>query len=248
MKKFVAGNWKMNGSLDMIAEASDIAHYYHDLKNNHLETALCVPATLISSYAAAVDIPIGGQDCHAKQTGAFTGDISANMLKEAGAKYVIIGHSERREGYMETSEQVRQKAEAALQSGLTAIICVGESLETYKAGGSADYVTKQVEESLPETANPHNIIISYEPIWAIGSGLTPKMDEIAAIHQKIFDILTDIKGKDFAEKTRLLYGGSVKGANAAEIAAVPNVHGALVGGASLTLEAFAPILEAFSKA
>ena len=246
MKKFVAGNWKMNGHLDAIAEASDIAEFYNGLANDNVESALCVPATLISSFAASVELPIGGQDCHAKKSGAYTGDISADMLVEAGAKYVIVGHSERREGHGETSEVVAQKAEAAYEAGIKAIICVGESLETYKAGGSADFVAEQIKASVPEVATSDNTIIAYEPIWAIGSGLTPTTDEIAAIHQKIFDVLSEVKGSDFAENTRLLYGGSVKGANAADIAAVNHVHGALVGGASLTAEAFNPIIKAFA--
>lgn len=235
----------MNGNMAALAEAEKIALHAKQSKET-VNTALCVPAIFVSSFAQKLDLAIGGQDCHHKENGAFTGDVSASMLQEAGATYVIVGHSERREGHNESSDIISQKAEIAHKNGLISIICVGESLECYENKQSADFVKTQVRDSLPASANAQNTIIAYEPIWAIGTGLTPTSDEIADIHQKIYNVLIEEKGQKIADGMHILYGGSVKASNAAEIAAINHVHGALVGGASLTAEQFCPIIDAFA--
>ncbi len=236
----IVGNWKMNGTAADIAEAQAIAAIAG--ANPHAMVAICPPATLIATMAHAVPgLVVGGQDCHAQPSGAFTGSVSAAMLADAGATLVIIGHSERREGCGETSDIVKAKVEAALAAGLGVILCVGEPLSVRESGGAQAFVLEQLGASLPYAllADPARVAIAYEPIWAIGSGLTASTDDIAAIHGAIRAALGDA-----GEAMAILYGGSVNGANAAEILALDDVDGALVGGASLTAAKFAPIIEA----
>ncbi|MGR3436540.1 MAG: triose-phosphate isomerase [Shimia sp.] len=233
MRKIAAGNWKMNGMQVDLAEARAlaVAHPVPDV-----EVVLCLPATLLTSAAqklAGTGIALGGQDCHPAASGAHTGDIAAALLAEAGARYVIVGHSERRADHGDTSEIVRTKAQAALDAGLMPIVCVGETLDDRRAGRALDVVAEQVAASMPPA--PGNAVLAYEPVWAIGTGEVATPDQIAEMHAMLRDRLPDVP---------LLYGGSVKGANAAELFAVPNVDGALVGGASLTAEAFSPIVAA----
>jgi len=208
------------------------------------EVVLCLPATLLPQ-AATKDLPaelqLGGQDCHSEKSGAFTGDISASMLVDAGAKCVIVGHSERRAGHSETNEMVAAKARAAWDAGLTAIICIGETEKEYRAGQTLDVLCEQIKGSIPAEATPANTVLAYEPIWAIGTGLTPTTDEIAAVHAQLRSELPDTN-------ISILYGGSVNPANANEIMALDDVDGGLVGGASLTAEKFVPIITALEAA
>jgi len=211
------------------------------------EAAVCPPATLV---AAAADLAkgsalaIGGQDCHGKVSGAHTGDISAEMLKDAGATYVIVGHSERRTDHQETSAQVKAKAEAAIAAGLKAIVCVGESEAERRAGTTLTVVGQQMSESWPAGATADNLVIAYEPIWAIGTGLTPTAADVAEVHAFLRKEALRLAGADGAG-VRLLYGGSVKPSNAAELMGVPDVDGALVGGASLKAADFLGIAAAY---
>ncbi|GFE49952.1 triosephosphate isomerase [Roseobacter cerasinus] len=244
-RKLAAGNWKMNGSvsaLDMIGA----------LKLKHPEcpcdVLLCPPAPLLThalQNSASNPIFIGAQDCHAKESGAFTGDHSAAMIAEIGATHVIVGHSERREAYGETDVQVAAKAQAAQAAGLTAIVCIGESLEQREAGDALDVITSQLARSVPDGSSGKTLVIAYEPIWAIGTGKIPTMEQIAEVHGLMRIELRARFGAD-ADNIRLLYGGSVKPGNAAKIFALDNVDGALVGGASLKAEDFSPIIEALA--
>ena len=230
--KLVAGNWKMHGqAAEAQALARAIAAGAAGLK---AEVLICPPATLIARMAEAARgtaIRIGGQDCHAAASGAHTGDISAAMLVDAGASHVILGHSERRTDHGETDAQVLAKAQAALSAGLTAIICIGETEAERDAGRTLDVVGTQLHGSVPAGATAANLVIAYEPVWAIGTGRTPTIPEIAEVHAFLRARLTARIGAE-AAGVRLLYGGSVKPSNAAEIFAVPHVDGALVGGAS----------------
>jgi len=230
LKKLVAGNWKMHGTGADLAEVTSISMA---AETAACDVALCLPATLIErGVRAAPGFTIGGQDCHAADKGAHTGDISAAMLKDAGATLTIVGHSERREAHGESDADVRAKAEAALAAGLSVILCIGESLEIREAGQAVVVVSAQVDASLPKAASGENLAIAYEPIWAIGTGKIPSMDDIAEMHGALRQRLVAAYG-DAGNQVRILYGGSVKGSNAAEIFAVPDVNGALVGGASL---------------
>jgi triosephosphate isomerase len=247
MRRLAAGNWKMNGTAADLAEvvALTAAH-----PAPGCDMLLCPPATLIDRMARAAHgtaLRIGGQDCHAKATGAHTGDVSAPMLAEAGASYVILGHSERRADHGETDAQVRAKAEAAWTSGLVAVICVGETETERDAGQALAVVGRQVEGSVPDGATPENIVIAYEPVWAIGTGRTPTLHEIAEVHRFLRVELVSRFGAA-AKGIRLLYGGSVKPSNAAEIFATAEVNGALVGGASLKAADFGAIVAALSAA
>ena len=208
------------------------------------DVALCLPATLVErATRAAPGFAIGGQDCHAAEKGAHTGDMSAAMLKDAGATLTIVGHSERREAHGETDAGVRAKAKAALRLGLGVILCVGESLEARNAGQAVATVAQQLEASLPQVNDTAPLAIAYEPIWAIGTGLVPSTPEIAEMHAALRERLVAAYG-DAGGEVRILYGGSVKASNAAEIFAIPDVDGALVGGASLRSADFLPIVEA----
>ena len=247
MRKLAAGNWKMNGLALSLPEARDLGRMF---PSPACDILICPPATLIAQMVWTVQgsaVKVGGQDCHTKVSGAHTGDISAAMLKDAGASAVILGHSERRTDHGETDALVKAKAEAALAAGLIAIVCVGETEAQRDAGTTLDVVDAQIDGSLPEGATAANLVIAYEPVWAIGTGRTPTIAEIAEVHAFIRERLTRHMGAE-AAGVRLLYGGSVKPSNATEIFAVPNVDGALVGGASLKAEDFGKIVAALSAA
>lgn len=247
MRKLAAGNWKMNG---IHTSLSEVAALLKSHANPACEMLLCPPAPLLSRMAdlsTGTQLRLGGQDCHSQDSGAFTGDISAAMLADAGASHVIVGHSERRAGHGETDALVQSKAEAALAAGLVAIICVGETERQRDAGSTLDVIGAQLLGSLPAGATSATVVIAYEPVWAIGTGRTPTLPEIADVHLFLRSRLTSRMGADALE-VRLLYGGSVKPSNAVEIFAVANVDGALVGGASLKAADFGAIVEALSDA
>lgn len=234
-RKLIAGNWKMNGSRAALAELDAIAEAAR--ANRQADVAICPPFTLIEAAAArAPSLAIGGQDCHAEASGAHTGNISAAMLKEAGATLVIVGHSERRADQHETDADVRAKASAALAAGLLTILCVGESEAEREAGRHIEMVRGQLAGSLPDRHEGAELAIAYEPIWAIGTGKTATPADVAEMHAAI--------RAEVGEGVRILYGGSVKADNAAQLFATANVDGALVGGASLTAAQFVPIVEA----
>lgn len=245
MRKLAAGNWKMNGLEANLAEVEALVAAH---RAPRCEVLLCPPATLISRMAARAtgDLFIGAQDCHAKASGAHTGDISAAMLSDAGATHVILGHSERRADHGETDALVRAKAEAALAEGLVTIVCVGETESQRDAGETLEIIGSQLAGSVPEAATARSTVIAYEPVWAIGTGRTPTLEEIAEVHAFLRARLAE-RFSD-ADAFRLLYGGSVKPSNAAEIFAVANVDGALVGGASLKAADFGAIVAALSAA
>ena len=247
MRKLAAGNWKMNGTAADLAEVSALmaAHTAPGC-----DMLLCPPATLLSrmaDLAAGSALMVGGQDCHAQIAGAHTGDISAQMLKDAGATHVILGHSERRADHSEVDATVQAKAVAAQAAGLIAIVCVGETEAQRDAGTTLDVIGAQLDGSLPPVLKgaPEGLVIAYEPVWAIGTGRTPTLDEVAEVHAHIRAALVKRYG-DVAQELRLLYGGSVKASNAAGIFAVPHVNGALVGGASLKAADFGPIVAALA--
>lgn len=242
-KKFVAGNWKMHGVSSDLEELQTIAVAARD--HRQVDVALCVPAVLIErAVRAAPGFPIGAQDVHHEEKGAHTGSISAHMLVDAGAKLTIVGHSERREAHREQDGEVRAKAEAALACGLDVILCVGESLEEREAGRALARVCSQLSGSLPGTLERAGALaVAYEPIWAIGTGRVASCDDIEEMHSAIRNCLADRLGTA-GEATRILYGGSVKPSNAAEIFRTPHVDGALVGGASLKAADFVPIIAA----
>lgn len=244
-RRILAGNWKMNGLEDSLSEARAIASWL-DAHPVGARVVLCPPATLLSRMAEAIGgtgVEMGGQDCSSEAGGAHTGDVSAAMLIDAGASLVILGHSERRAGYAERNSLVAAKARAAALAGLEPIVCVGETLEERRIGRAVSLVCRQVEASLPQTLTDHAFAVAYEPVWAIGSGLQPTLEEIAAMHIAIRDTLVKRFGEAGAAAP-ILYGGSVKGENAGEILRVSEVGGALVGGASLTADCFTAILAA----
>ena len=244
-RKYVVGNWKMNGLTAALGEAQAI----FDAAKAHpaVDVALCPPFTLIGPMlAAAPGAGVGGQDCHSAASGAYTGSVAAGMLADIGAALVIVGHSERREGFAESDADVKAKAEAALAAGLSVILCVGEPREVRESGGAIDYVLAQVAGSLPADFDASRLAIAYEPIWAIGTGLVPTADDVAAMHGAIRAKLGDLADSDAAGTMRLLYGGSVNAENAAELLGAGDVDGALVGGASLTAGKFVPIIVAAS--
>ena len=242
-RPLMAGNWKMNGlSGDGLALAAELVRRAASAKGEEApacDLLVCPPASLLWRVAEALSqspIAAGGQDCHADAEGAHTGDISAEMLKDAGASYAIVGHSERRAGHSETDALVRAKAEAALGAGLCAIICIGETEAQYRAGETLGVIEKQLAGSLPDGPGAAEVVVAYEPVWAIGTGLTPSLDEIAAVHAHIRGILGGASAEGGV--MRILYGGSVNPANAAEILGLEEVNGALVGGASLNADDF----------
>lgn len=248
-RPMVAGNWKMNG---LKASKREIVSLARRLKREtsapKCEILVCPPTTLLSLFketAKGSRIRLGGQDCHWNVSGAHTGDISAAMLKEAGAAAVIVGHSERRSDHGETSAVVKAKAAAVHAAGLNAIICIGETEAERRAGDTLRIVGAQLKGSLPQSASAANTIIAYEPVWAIGTGLTPTLEDVAEVHAYIRKRLHALLGEQAAAKTRVLYGGSVKPANAEELMAVENVDGALVGGASLKADDFLGIISAY---
>jgi triosephosphate isomerase len=244
LPKLVAGNWKMHGTSADLGEVRAIAEAARRL-DGRVEVALCVPATLIHRAAdAAPGFPIGAQDIHMQEKGAYTGDVCAGMLHDAGAVLTIVGHSERRDAHREDDACVRAKAEAALRSGLRVILCVGESDAEREAGRALEVVCGQLDASLPrEGADPASFAVAYEPIWAIGTGKVPTGADIAEMHGALRQRLLAALGNSGAD-VRILYGGSVKPSNAAEIFSIPDVGGALVGGASLKGADFLPIVAA----
>jgi triosephosphate isomerase len=240
-RPLVAGNWKMNGLAASVRELNAIIVGARDFAK--VDLMVCPPATLIAGFAAAASgsrVAVGGQDCHAEASGAFTGDISAEMLKDAGASAVIVGHSERRQFHHESDAQVRAKALAARRAGLIAIVCVGETRAERDAGHALQVVRTQLDGSLPDGASAATVVVAYEPVWAIGTGLTPTAQDVADMHGFIRQQLGARYGTA-GQEVRILYGGSVKPSNAKELMAVDNVDGALVGGASLKAEEFLAI-------
>ncbi|MFD1795704.1 triose-phosphate isomerase [Paracoccus aurantiacus] len=241
-KKLAAGNWKMNGLTASLAELDAIA-----ARENGCDVLICPPATLITAAVAhSGEVAIGGQDCHAAESGAHTGDVSAAMLRDAGASHVILGHSERRTDHGETDGQVAQKAIAAHEAGLVTVICIGETEAQRDGGQTLDVIATQLAGSVPDCATAANTVIAYEPVWAIGTGRTPTNDQIAEVHALIRETLA-ARFSDGNDVT-LLYGGSVKPGNAGEIFDIPHVNGALVGGASLKAGDFGPIIDALAAA
>ncbi|HYC68790.1 triose-phosphate isomerase [Brevundimonas sp.] len=245
-EKLIAGNWKMNGL------GADLEGVVQDLKRElqaepaSCRVAICPPATLLSRLADAVSgqaVEVGGQDCRAETHGAFTGGVSAAMLKDAGATLVIVGHSERRQEFGETDRLVSAKAEAAVQAGLAPIVCVGETLEQRQAGRAVEVVRGQVMNSLPLAVAGRDFAVAYEPVWAIGTGLTPTLEQIEEVHRAVRAAMLERLGLASAAAP-ILYGGSVKPDNARDILAVPEVGGALVGGASLKASDFLGIIRA----
>jgi triosephosphate isomerase (TIM) len=235
----VAGNWKMNGLAASQGELSKIIAGAGAFAGK-AELVVCPPATLVAAFAAAAKnskVVIGGQDCHSEASGAHTGDISAEMLADAGARAVIVGHSERRADYHETDALVRTKAQAAWRAGLAAIVCVGEQRAERESGKTLDVVGRQLDGSVPEGSTGANLIIAYEPVWAIGTGLTPTPADVAEVHAFVRKQVTGRFGAEGA-RIRILYGGSVKPANARELLTISDVNGALIGGSSLKAEDF----------
>ena len=237
-KFLIAGNWKMNGMFDSISEVCKIDQHSKELNS---DLALCLPNTIINkAYENISDgkLIIGAQNCHHEESGAFTGDVSAEMLKNAGAKVIIVGHSERRQNYFENNELINKKATSVINSGLRVIICIGETEEEKNKGQTNDIVCSQLRNSIPIISNGENTVIAYEPIWAIGTGRIPSLEEIQSVHSRLRLLISEIKGAEIANKMRILYGGSVKPNNAKDIFALEDVDGALVGGASLKSEDF----------
>jgi triosephosphate isomerase len=234
IRPLIAGNWKMNGLKDSAGEFGQMTAGVGELWRK-VDLLICPPAPLIYTFAAVAigsRIKVGAQDCHPKLSGAHTGDLSAEMLADAGASAIIVGHSERRADHGESDALVRSKAEAAWRAGLVAIVCIGETQTQRDAGSTLDICGGQLDGSLPDGATSANLVVAYEPVWAIGTGLTPTAKDVEQVHGFIREKLTK-RFKTDGEKIRILYGGSVKPSNALELMAVPNVNGALVGGASL---------------
>jgi triosephosphate isomerase len=245
-RPLIAGNWKMNGlRADGLALANGVAAGTTRAGWTDREVLVCPPATLVMAVAEAVKgsgVLVGGEDCHGKASGAHTGDVSAEMLRDAGASHVIVGHSERRTDHGETDAMVRAKAEAAWRAGLLPIVCIGETLAEREAGRTLAVLETQLRGSVPAAATAARLVVAYEPVWAIGTGKTPTTPEVAAAHAHIRKVLGGLMGD--AAAVRLLYGGSVKGSNAAELLAAGDVDGALVGGASLKADEFLAIAAA----
>ncbi len=243
-KTLIAGNWKMNGRRENLSEIKSVSEGVQATKQGP-EVLVCPPAHLLGLAIDAEkdsQLHFGAQDCHAEEDGAYTGDISAEMLADLGAKYVILGHSERRQGHNETDSQVRAKVKAAVRAGLIPIICVGETAGEQTRGRTVARISRQLNGSLPEVLGEARFVIAYEPIWAIGTGLVPTPKQIADVHAMIRGRLSDRFGTN-GETTQILYGGSVKPGNAAELLAIENVNGALVGGASLKATDFLGIIQ-----
>jgi triosephosphate isomerase len=246
-RPLIAGNWKMHGLASSLAEARAVAE---GLGDTPARVAICPPSILIHRMAevlAGTPVIVGGQDAHSDDSGAFTGDVSAEMLADAGAKLVILGHSERRAGYRETDALVAAKVRAALRAGLEPIVCVGEVKRQANLADAIEVVTRELAASAPPELKGRPFAVGYEPTWAVGTGLTPTRDEIAAVHAALRRTLRETFGAQ-ADETPILYGGSVKPANAAEILHIEGVDGALVGGASLKAEEFLAIIRAVSAA
>ncbi|MEO9826723.1 MAG: triose-phosphate isomerase [Paracoccaceae bacterium] len=247
MRKLAAGNWKMNGTGDALVEIDVLSQAF---PSPNCDVLICPPSTLLerlSRQAQDTAIKTGGQDAHTATSGAHTGDISASMLAEAGASYVILGHSERRADHEESNALIEAKTKAAWDAGLIAVVCVGETLEERESRRTIEVVGGQLQGSLPDGVTAENTVVAYEPVWAIGTGKVPTLEEIGAVHDDIRARLQSCFGET-ADGIRLLYGGSVKPSNASEIFAVSNVDGALVGGASLKAADFGGIISALETA
>ncbi len=246
IKPLVAGNWKMNGFRNSMSELGEMANGYGAEMRGRLDMLVCVPSTLILTAAHVClgsRVAVGGQDCHSNPAGAHTGDVSAEMIADCGGTVVIVGHSERRTDHGETNATVKAKAEAGLRADLTVIVCIGETQAQREAGETLDVLKDQLEGSMPDEATGDAVVVAYEPVWAIGTGLVPSINDVAQAHAFMRDYLVGRFG-DEGKSMRLLYGGSVKPGNAAELMAVDNVDGALVGGASLKAADFLGICNA----
>jgi triosephosphate isomerase len=243
LRPYIVGNWKMHGNRAMLSEARAIGRAA--VRYPNIDVGIAPPFTLLHPMAEAVpELSVGAQDCHASVSGAYTGNVSASMLVDAGARFTIVGHSERREMHQENNDAVRNKAEAAFTAGLTVILCVGESEAERDSGQAEAVVMAQLDGSLPRSgANGAKLAIAYEPVWAIGTGRVPTVADIAAMHTAIRARLLDVYGED-GSGMRILYGGSVNAGNAEELLSAAEVSGALVGGASLSAESFAAIINA----
>lgn len=246
IKPLIAGNWKMNGSRSNISDFAAIASGYNKTDTGKADAMICPPFTLLAALANHPDagaLAVGAQDCHVAQTGAHTGDISPEMITDCSASAVIVGHSERRADHGESNELIAQKAQASWRAGLMAIICIGETEQQRQNGDTLSVVESQLTGSVPQGATAKNTVIAYEPVWAIGTGLTASVEDVAEVHGHIRQLLVSSFGDEGASM-RILYGGSVKLGNAAQLMAVDNVNGALVGGASLKPVDFLGILAA----
>ena len=251
IRPLVAGNWKMNGTSASLNELRMIGNGFMSGLDAETEALVCVPATLLAHAAEILSrtpVHAGGEDCHTNESGAYTGCISAEMLKDAGATHVIVGHSECREQRGEDDATVQAKASAAWRAGLVAIICIGETQQQREAGATLDVLSRQVAGSVPPSATPSNTIIAYEPVWAIGTGETATPEDAQEMCEAIRNRVDALYDVDTADAVRVLYGGSVKSSNVALIMAKPDVDGALVGGASLDPEEFAKIVRYQSHA
>jgi len=247
-RPLVAGNWKMHGLKSSVQVLHEITEGYAPALKAKVDLLICPPATLIHAFAlqaAGSDIAIGAQDAHAEAQGAYTGNVSAEMLADLGATHVILGHSERRAYHRESDAEVRAKTQAARRAGLAAVVCVGETREERESGRTLDVVREQLRGSIPEGMDASNLVIAYEPVWAIGTGLTPTPADVAEVHALIRKELGTLIGAAEQGRARILYGGSVKPSNAKEFLAVENVDGALVGGASLVAADFLAIARAY---
>ena len=248
VKPLVAGNWKMNGVASAVSEITALNEHLSQQPPN-CDVLVCPPATLIMAFSHLLNespIALGGQDCHVNASGAHTGDLAAEMLQDCGASYVIVGHSERRMDHKERDADVNAKTLAGWRAGLKVILCIGELLGEREAGLTLNVIERQLNNSIPEGATADNLIIAYEPVWAIGTGLTPTVQDVSEVHTFIRTHLSNQLGAETGNAMRILYGGSVKPNNAAELMAADNVNGALVGGASLKAEDFAGIISAYS--
>lgn len=244
MSKLVAGNWKMFGDKNMISEIKKIDQHCNEVR---CEVAICPPFPLIlSAYEQTKNIQIGAQNCHTDINGAHTGEVSAEMLTEVGAQLIIVGHSERRQDNYESNDIVKLKSEAVHRAGATAVVCIGETLKERETDKTLSVLQEQMLNSLPKNVNPLNTVVAYEPVWAIGTGLVPEIDQIRAAHSFIRGFLASTYEAE-AHNVKILYGGSVKGSNAKEIFSISNVNGALVGGASLKSNDFIEIITAASN-
>jgi len=246
-RPLVAGNWKMNGLRAGLSELEAICAGYSSALKTKADFLICPPSTLVAEAAKALagnGVFVGGQDCHPKASGAHTGDISAEMLKDAGATFVIVGHSERRADHGESDAVVRAKTEAAWRAGLIAIVCVGERKEQREAGKAVAVVREQLAGSIPDGATAARLVVAYEPVWAIGTGLTPTKADVTDMHKAIRETLASRFGGE-GQNTRILYGGSVKPENARDLIIQADVDGALIGGASLKANDFLGIAAAY---
>jgi len=246
----VAGNWKMNGLREQAVELGKLAEGMDKDPVDGVDVMICPPTTLVMPFVELMresKVQIGGQDCHTLVSGANTGDISAEMLADCGVTAIIVGHSERRADHGESDALVKTKAEAAWRAGVTAIICVGETNGQRGFGLTLDVVRRQLKNAIPDGATAKNTVVAYEPVWAIGTGLTPTVDDVKKVHDEIRKTLVERFGQENGGGMRLLYGGSVKASNAKELMSVENVDGALVGGASLKADDFLGIINSYKS-